>query len=47
MLDINGYMGDVPHLATSPVKQIQLLKELGIKWYRLNIQTKSDCSASS
>jgi hypothetical protein len=47
MLGINGHMGDAPYLATSPIKQIQLLKELGIKWYRLNIQTKPDGSASS
>ncbi|MDB5060639.1 MAG: hypothetical protein JWP67_482 [Mucilaginibacter sp.] len=47
MLGINGHMSDAPYMATSPVKQIQLLKELGIKWYRLNIQTKSDGSASS
>lgn len=47
MLGINGHMGDAPYLATSPAKQIQLLKERGITWYRLNIQTKSDGSASS
>ena len=47
MLGINGHMGDAPYLATSPNKQLQLVKELGMKWYRLNVQTKSDGSASS
>jgi hypothetical protein len=47
MLGINGHMGDAPYLATSPGKQIQILRDRGMKWYRLNIQTKSDGTASS
>jgi hypothetical protein len=47
MLGINGHMGDAPYLATSPAKQIQMLKDRGMKWYRLNVQTKSDGTASS
>ncbi|MDB5243813.1 MAG: hypothetical protein JWP57_4439 [Spirosoma sp.] len=47
MLGINGHMGDAPYLATSPAKQIQMLKDRGMTWYRLNIQTTSDGSASS
>jgi hypothetical protein len=47
MLGINGHMGDVPYLATSPTKQIQILKDRGLSWYRLNIQTNSDGTASS
>ncbi|MBD1363060.1 hypothetical protein IDJ77_04485 [Mucilaginibacter sp. ZT4R22] len=46
-LGINGHMGDAPYLATSPAKQIQMLKDRGMTWYRLNVQTKSDGSASS
>jgi hypothetical protein len=46
-LGINGHMGDAPYLAISPTKQIQMLKDRGMTWYRLNIQTKSDGSASS
>ncbi|TFF39819.1 glycosyl hydrolase [Mucilaginibacter psychrotolerans] len=46
-LGINGHMGDAPYLATSPAKQIQMLKDRGMSWYRLNVQTKSDGSASS
>jgi hypothetical protein len=47
MLGINGHMGDDPYLATSPTKQIQILKDRGMAWYRLNVQTKSDGTASS
>jgi len=47
LLGINGHMGDAPYLQTDPTKQIQLLKDRGITWYRLNVQTKSDGSASS
>lgn len=46
-LGINGHMGDAPYLATSPTKQIQMLKDRGLTWYRLNVQTTSDGSASS
>ncbi|MFA6087777.1 glycosyl hydrolase [Mucilaginibacter sp.] len=47
MLGINGHMGDAPYLATTPAKQILALRNRGMKWYRLNIQTKSDGTASS
>jgi hypothetical protein len=47
MLGINGHMGDAPYLATSPAKQIQTLRDRGMKWYRLNIQTTSDGTASA
>jgi hypothetical protein len=46
-LGINGHMGDAPYLATPPATQIQMLKARGMTWYRLNIQTTSDGSASS
>jgi hypothetical protein len=47
MLGINGHMGDAPYLKTSLTKQIQLLKERGMGWYRINVQTQSDGSASA
>lgn len=47
MLGINGHMGDAPYLATSPAKQIETLRNRGMKWYRLNIQTTSDGTASA
>jgi hypothetical protein len=34
-------------LATSPAKQIALLKNMKMSWYRINVQTKADGSASS
>jgi hypothetical protein len=46
-LGINGHIGDAPYLATSPASQIQMLKARGMTWYRLNVQTTSDGSASS
>jgi hypothetical protein len=46
-LGINGHMGDAPYLATSPAKQIALLKSMGMSWYRINVQTQSDGTASS
>jgi hypothetical protein len=47
MLGINGHLGDAPYLATPPAKQIELLNERGITWYRLNVQTLSDGTASA
>jgi hypothetical protein len=47
LLGINGHLGDAPYLQTSAAKQIQLLKDRGLTWYRLNVQTKSDGSASA
>jgi hypothetical protein len=46
-LGVNGHMGDAPYIQTTPAKQIQLMKERGLSWYRLNVQTQSDGSASS
>ncbi|TSD67714.1 hypothetical protein FFF34_010100 [Inquilinus sp. KBS0705] len=46
-LGVNGHMGDAPYLTVSPEKQIQMLKERGMSWYRLNVQTQSDGTASS
>ena len=44
---INGHLGDLPYLATPWAKQIQMLKDRGMSYYRINVQTKSDGSASS
>ncbi|MFA6086169.1 hypothetical protein [Mucilaginibacter sp.] len=46
-LGVNCHMGDAPYLATSPAKQMQLLKNMKMSWYRINVQTTSDGSASS
>lgn len=46
-LGINGHLGDAPYLATSPAKQIALLKNMKMSWYRINVQTRSDGTASS
>lgn len=47
MLGINGHMGAAPYRAISPEKQILALRNRGMTWYRLDIQTKSDGTASS
>lgn len=47
MLGINGHMGDAPYLATTPAKQIKMLMDRGMTWYRLNIQTMADGTASA
>jgi len=46
-LGINGHMGDMPYLKTAASKQMDLLKGMDMKWYRLNVQTKDDGSMSS
>ncbi|MBL4674926.1 MAG: hypothetical protein JKY70_01765 [Mucilaginibacter sp.] len=35
-------LGDAPYIATSATKQIQLIKSMGMKWYRINVITQSD-----
>jgi hypothetical protein len=46
-LGINGHMGDAPYLKTAASKQMDMLRSMDMKWYRLNIQTKDDGSMSS
>lgn len=46
-LGINGHLGDAPYLKVPWAKQIDMLKERGMSYYRINVQTKSDGSASS
>jgi hypothetical protein len=44
-LGINGHpLGDAPYIATSATRQIQLLKDMGMNWYRINVTTMSDGS---
>jgi hypothetical protein len=44
-LGINGHpLGDAPYIATSATKQIQLLKDMGMNWYRINVTSTSDGS---
>src|SRR4051812_4988381 len=47
MLGVNGHLGDAPYMQTPANKQVQLLNEMGMKWYRINIQTNSDYSMRS
>jgi hypothetical protein len=48
MLGINGHpFGDAPYLATPATKQIELLKGMGMNWYRINVQTTSDGTISA
>ena len=47
MLGVNGHMGDAPYLATPAAKQMQMIKGMGMNWYRLNVQTKADGSMSA
>jgi hypothetical protein len=47
-LGVNGHpFTDAPYVQTSAAKQISLLKGMGLNWYRINVQTKSDGSAAS
>ena len=46
-LGINGHLGDAPYLNVPWAKQIAMLKERGMTYYRINVQTKNDGSASS
>jgi hypothetical protein len=48
MLGINGHpFGDAPYLATPATKQVELLKGMGMNWYRINVQTTSDGTISA
>lgn len=42
MLGVNGHLGDAPYVQLAASKQIQLLNEMKMKWYRINIQTYAD-----
>jgi hypothetical protein len=42
MLGVNGHLGDAPYVQLPASKQIQLLNEMKMKWYRINIQTYAD-----
>ncbi|TFF33282.1 glycosyl hydrolase [Mucilaginibacter psychrotolerans] len=46
-LGINGHLGDAPYLKVPWAKQIAMIKERGMSYYRINVQTKADGSASS
>jgi len=42
-LGISGHpLGDAPYIKTPPTKQIQLIKGMGMNWYRVDVQTTSD-----
>lgn len=44
-LGINGHpFSDAPYTATDATKQIQLIKGMGMSWYRINVQSTSDGS---
>lgn len=47
MLGVNGHLGDAPYMQTPANKQVQLLNEMGMKWYRINIQTNPDFTIRS
>ncbi|MBL4677583.1 MAG: glycosyl hydrolase 53 family protein [Mucilaginibacter sp.] len=46
-LGINGHLGDAPYLSVPWKDQIKLLKARGMSYYRINVQTKSDGTASA
>ncbi|MBE9585886.1 glycosyl hydrolase 53 family protein [Mucilaginibacter sp. JRF] len=47
-LGINGHpFGDAPYLATPAEKQVELIKGMGMNWYRINIQTMADGTVSA
>lgn len=46
-LGINGHLGDAPYLNVPCAIQIEMLKERGFSYYRINVQTKDDGTASS
>jgi hypothetical protein len=46
-LGINGHLGDAPYLKVPWIKQIEIIKQRGISYYRVNVQTKSNGSAAS
>jgi hypothetical protein len=42
-LGINGHpLGDAPYLATSPAKQVNLLKSMNMSWYRIDVLSQSN-----
>ncbi|GGH18291.1 hypothetical protein GCM10007352_28920 [Mucilaginibacter phyllosphaerae] len=48
MLGINGHpLGDAPYITTGAARQVQLLKSMGMNWYRINVQTKADGTMSA
>jgi hypothetical protein len=47
MLGVNGHLGDAPYVQLPASKQIQLLNEMKMKWYRINIQTYVDGTIKS
>jgi hypothetical protein len=48
MLGINGHpLSDAPYVTTGATKQVQLLKSMGMNWYRINVQTRSDGTMSA
>src|SRR4051812_38628865 len=47
-IGINGHpFTDAPYVQTSATKQISIITGLGIKWYRINVQTRSDGTVTS
>ncbi|MBE9583767.1 hypothetical protein IM792_04845 [Mucilaginibacter sp. JRF] len=45
---INGHpFGDAPYLATPATQQVQLIKGMGMNWYRINVITTSDGTISA
>ncbi|MDB5286497.1 MAG: hypothetical protein JWR05_1446 [Mucilaginibacter sp.] len=47
MLGVNGHLGDAPYVQLPASKQIQLLNEMKMKWYRINLQTYADGTIKS
>ncbi|MBD1367197.1 hypothetical protein IDJ77_25520 [Mucilaginibacter sp. ZT4R22] len=48
MLGINGHpFGDAPYLAVTAANQINLIKGMGMSWYRINVRTTSDGTISA
>jgi hypothetical protein len=42
-LGINGHpLGDAPYLATSPTKQVNLLNNMNMSWYRIDVLSQSN-----
>ncbi|MBL4675627.1 MAG: hypothetical protein JKY70_05405 [Mucilaginibacter sp.] len=46
-LGINGHLGDAPYLNTPWKDQIRILKDRGMTYYRVNVYTMSDGTASA
>ncbi len=46
-LGINGHpFGDAPYLATPATKQVEMIKGMGMSWYRINVVVQSDGTIS-